>query len=150
MARYNIYYHRYNIIARDYIPYVRVVETEDIYHEIGKMICTTLEEMKHIRYTKPKATHEECVQLWEDKHYVKISDDTWRLDNPEYKDVEFEQPTEPIPIEPKKLAEMLCLAVRQMTDDEGHCDWWVQGVLDISDDDYQYIYNYLPQNADTE
>ena len=53
--------------------------------------------------------------------------------------------TEPIPIEPKKLAEMLCLAVRQMTDDEGHCDWWVQCVLDISVDDYQYIYNYLPQ-----
>ena len=32
MARYNIYYQRYCILARDYIPYVRVVDTEDIYH----------------------------------------------------------------------------------------------------------------------
>ena len=120
MARYNIYYHRFNILARDYIPYVTVVDTEDVYHVIGKMICTTLEELK-------------------------ISDDTWRLDDPKFKDVVFEEPTEPIPIEPKKLAEMLCLAVRQMTDDEGHCDWWVQSVLDISVEDYQYIYNYLPQ-----
>ena len=38
MARYNIYYHRYNIIARDYIPYVRVVETEDVYREIGSRL----------------------------------------------------------------------------------------------------------------
>lgn len=113
------------------------------------MICTTLEEMKNIRYTKPKATHEECVQLWEEKGYNKISDDTWRLEEPKYKDIEFEQPTEPIPIEPKKMAEMLCLAVRQMTEDEGHCDWWVQSMLDISDEDYKYIYNYLPQD-DTE
>ena len=119
MERYNIYYQRYNILARDYIPYVRVVDTKDVYHEIGKMICTTLEEMKNIRYTKPKATYEECVELWEEKGYKKISDDTWRLDDPKFKDVVFEEPTEPIPIEPKKLAEMLCLAVRQMTDDEG-------------------------------
>ena len=55
MARYNIYYHRFNILARDYIPYVTVVDTEDVYHAIGKMICTTLEELKNIRYTKPKA-----------------------------------------------------------------------------------------------
>ena len=54
MARYNIYYHRFNILARDYIPYVTVVDTEDVYHVIGKMICTTLEELKNIRYTKPK------------------------------------------------------------------------------------------------
>ena len=99
---------------------------------------------------KPKATYEECVELWEEKGYKKISEDTWRLEDPKYKNVEFEQPTEPIPIEPKKLAEMLCRAVRQITDDEGHCDWWVQSMLDISEDDYQYIYNYLPQETETE
>ena len=60
------------------------MDTEDVYHVIGKMICTTLEELKNIRYTKPKATHEECVQPWEEKGYVKINDDTWRLDDPKY------------------------------------------------------------------
>ena len=40
--RYNIYYRKYNIIANAYIPYVKVVYTNDIYHEIGKMIyCVT-------------------------------------------------------------------------------------------------------------
>ena len=144
MERYNIYYQRYNILARDYIPYVRFVDTKDVYHEIGKMICTTLEEMKNIRYTKPKATHEECAKLWEEKGYKKISEDTWRLEDPKYKNVEFEQPTEPIPIEPKKLAEMLCYAIYELTENEGHCDWWVQSKLDISDEDYKFIYDYLP------
>ncbi len=144
MERYNIYYQRYNILARDYIPYVRVVDTKDVYHEIGKMICTTLEEMKNIRYTKPKATYEECVELWEEKGYKKISEDTWRLEDPKYKNVEFEQPTEPIPIEPKKLAEMLCYAIYELTENEGHSDWWVQSKLDISDEDYKFIYDYLP------
>ena len=32
MERYNIYYRQYNIMARDYIPYIRVVYTDDIYH----------------------------------------------------------------------------------------------------------------------
>ena len=78
MARYNIYYHRYNIIARDYIPYVRVVETEDIYHEIGKMISQSLEHIKHISWTKAKATREECEKLWLEDGYERLgSSDTW-------------------------------------------------------------------------
>ncbi len=150
MPRYNIYYRQFNIIARDYIPHIQVVETDNVYAVIGKLICTTLEKIENIRYSQPRATQEQCEALWLEHGYRKYSGNLWVLDDPKYKDVEFEKPTEPLPIEPKKLAEMLCLAVRQMTDDEGHCDQWVQGVLDISEDDYQYIYNYLPEEAKTE
>jgi hypothetical protein len=150
MPRYNIYYRQFSIIARDYVPHIQVVETDDIYHVIGKLICTSLEKIENIRYSQPRATQEECEALWREHGYRKYSGNLWSLEDPKNKDVEFEQPTEPIPIEPKKLAEMLCNAVRQMTEDEGHCDCWVQGVIDASDDEYQYIYNYLPKDAETD
>ena len=31
-----------------------------------------------------------------------------------------------------------------MTEDEGHCNLWVQGVLDASEEEFQYILNNLP------
>ena len=85
MERYNIYYRQYSIMARDYIPYIRVVYTDDIYHEIGKMICTALEKIEHISYTKPRAGIEDCEQYWRDEGYIKISNNLWRLkDKPDY------------------------------------------------------------------
>lgn len=45
---------------------------------------------------------------------------------------------------------MLCCAVQQMTEDDGHSDWWVQDLLDVSEEEYQYIFNYLPLSKDTE
>lgn len=80
MARYNIYYTKYNILARDYIPYVKVVDTDDIYHEVGKMICTSLEKIDTIRYTQPKASQEDCEKLWTESGYQKIFDNLWRLE----------------------------------------------------------------------
>lgn len=80
MTRYNIYYTKYNIIANDYIPYIKVVCTDDIYHEIGKIICTSLEKIDSIRYSKPKASIEDCEKLWEKDGYIKIRDNFWRLD----------------------------------------------------------------------
>lgn len=86
MTRYNIYYTRYNILARDYIPYIKVVYTDDIYHEIGKMVCTSIEKITSIHYTKPKATVEECESYWLDEGYKKISDNLWMLaEKPEEK-----------------------------------------------------------------
>lgn len=85
MARYHIYYRKYNIFANDYIPYIRIVETDDIYHEIGKMICTSLEKIESIRYTKPTASKEECEKLWTEGGYEKINDKLWRLSEAEYK-----------------------------------------------------------------
>lgn len=81
MTRYNIYYTKYNIIANDYIPYIKVVYTDDIYHEVGKMICTSLEKIDSIRYTSPKASVEHCEKLWSEDGYIKISDNIWRLEH---------------------------------------------------------------------
>lgn len=80
MTRYNIYYTKYNIIANDYIPYIKVVYTDDIYHEIGKMICTSLEKIDSIRYTEPKASIEDCEKLWIDEGYINIGNNIWRLE----------------------------------------------------------------------
>ena len=80
MERYNIYYRKYSIIANDYVLYVRVVNTDDIYHEIGKMICTSIERIESISYTKPKASQEECEKCWENNGYRKLSPNTWIAD----------------------------------------------------------------------
>lgn len=85
MTRYNIYYTQYNIIANDYIPYIRVIETDDVYHEIGKMICTSLEKIESIRYTQPRASREDCEKLWTESGYIQINDKLWRLSEAEYK-----------------------------------------------------------------
>lgn len=76
--RYNLYYSKYNIFARGYVRYVEVIESTDIYHEIGKKICTTMEHIKRISYTEPKATREECEELWLQGGYEKISSNLWR------------------------------------------------------------------------
>ena len=75
--RYNIYYQKYNIIARDYIPYIKVVETTDVYHEIGKMICNSIEEIKNIRYTEPKASKEKIEAYWIEKGYRQIDNSNY-------------------------------------------------------------------------
>lgn len=82
MKRYNIYYTKFNIIARDYIPYIKVVYTDDVYHVIGEMICTSLEKIDRIRYTKPQASEEDCEKLWTESGYIKISDCLWRKEKP--------------------------------------------------------------------
>ena len=76
--RSNLYYSTYNIFARGYVRYVEVIESTDIYHEIGKMICTTLEHIKRISYTEPKATREECEELWMQAGFEKIDTNLWR------------------------------------------------------------------------
>ena len=75
--RYNIYYSRYNIIANAYIPYIKIVETNDIYHEIGKMVCSTLEKIVDIRYTQPKASREDCEKIFEERGYRKLGANLW-------------------------------------------------------------------------
>lgn len=85
VTRYHIYYRQYNIFANDYIPYIKIVETDDIYHEIGKMICTSLEEIENIRYTQPRASQEDCEKLWTEGGYEKITDTLWRISEAEYR-----------------------------------------------------------------
>jgi hypothetical protein len=81
MTRYNIYYTKYNIIAKDYIPYIKVVYTDDIYHEVGKIICTSLEKIDNIRYTKPRASIEDCEKYWSNNGYINLGNNIWRLEN---------------------------------------------------------------------
>jgi len=80
MTRYNIYYSQYSITARKYISYIKVIHTEDVYHEIGWMICNALEHIDKIRYTRPRASEEACEQFWIDSGYIKISDNLWMLE----------------------------------------------------------------------
>ena len=81
-TRYNIYYTQYILFANANIPKIRVVETEDIYHEVGKMICSALEKIVSISYTHPRASIEECEKYWRERGYRKISNDTWVMDKP--------------------------------------------------------------------
>lgn len=50
-----LYVNRYNIIANDYKVYKYKVFTNDIYHVIGYMYCTTIEDIKRVSYCKCKA-----------------------------------------------------------------------------------------------
>ena len=77
MKRYNIYYRKYNIIANDYIPYIKVVHPDDLYHEIGKMICTSIERIESISYTEPRASQQDCEKLWEEQGYRKLTSNIW-------------------------------------------------------------------------
>ena len=43
--RYNLYYSKFTIFARGYVRYVKVIETADIYHEIGKMSTNPLKSV---------------------------------------------------------------------------------------------------------
>ena len=70
--RYIIYYRKYNIFGNCYLRYIRVVETEDIYHIIGKMICTTLEKIEQIWYSAAKLSLEKYEAHWTELGYRQI------------------------------------------------------------------------------
>lgn len=54
MKKYKLFIKRYNIIKNDYITEERIVETYDIYHTIGYIYCTSLEQIKRIDYIELK------------------------------------------------------------------------------------------------
>ncbi len=78
MPRYNIYFRRYSILGGAYSSNVLVVNTDDIYHEIGKLICRSLEHIDSIRYTEPRASKEDCEKLWFENGYEKIDNNYYR------------------------------------------------------------------------
>ena len=49
----------------------------------------------------------------------------------------------PIPFTPEKMMEMICYAVYQLSEDEGHSDYWVKGLLDVTDEEFQFVLDYL-------
>jgi len=54
MKQYKLLIRKYNILKRDYILEERIVKTNDIYHEIGYIYCTTIEDIKRIDYYEIK------------------------------------------------------------------------------------------------
>ena len=54
MKKYKLYIRKYNIMLNDYTTIEKVVETDDIYHEIGYIYCTSIEHIKRIDYFEIK------------------------------------------------------------------------------------------------
>mgnify|MGYP005768394161 CR=1 FL=1 len=54
MRTYKLFIRKYNFMKNDYEVVKRTVKTNDIYHEIGYIYCTTLEEIKRIDYYELK------------------------------------------------------------------------------------------------
>lgn len=54
MKTYKLFIRKYNININDYIVEEKIVKTDDIYHEIGYIYCTTIEDIKRIDYCKIK------------------------------------------------------------------------------------------------
>lgn len=54
MKQYKLYIRKYNILLNDYEVVEKIVFTNDIYHEIGYIYCTTLEHIKRIDYREVK------------------------------------------------------------------------------------------------
>ena len=52
MAKYKLYINQYNIMINDYKVREEIVDTDDIYHTIGKIYCTSLAKIKRIDYEK--------------------------------------------------------------------------------------------------
>ncbi len=52
MDKYKLFIRKFSIFANDYVVVTKIVETNDIYHEIGKIYCQSIEEIKRIDYTK--------------------------------------------------------------------------------------------------
>ena len=54
MKTYKLFIRKYNFMKNDYEVVEEIVKTNDIYHEIGYIYCTTLEEIKRIDYVELK------------------------------------------------------------------------------------------------
>lgn len=52
MEKYKLFIRKYNMMKNDYETIEQVVETNDIYHEIGYIYCNSLEKIKRIDYCK--------------------------------------------------------------------------------------------------
>ena len=54
MKTYRLYIRKYSILHNDYVTYEKIVKTNDIYHEIGYIYCTSIEHIKRIDYIEIK------------------------------------------------------------------------------------------------
>ena len=58
MSKYKLYIRQYDITTNDYKVREEIVETNDVYHEIGKIYSTAFTEIKRIDYQKIDETKE--------------------------------------------------------------------------------------------
>lgn len=54
MKTYKLFIRKYNMVLNDYVTIEKVVKTNDIYHEIGYIYCTSIEHIKRIDYIEIK------------------------------------------------------------------------------------------------
>lgn len=54
MKKYKLWIIKYNLFKNDYEVIEKIVKTNDIYHEIGYIYCTTIEDIKRIDYMEIK------------------------------------------------------------------------------------------------
>ncbi len=48
--KYKLFIRKYNILKNDYFIEEKIVNTNDIYHEIGYIYCTTIENIERIDF----------------------------------------------------------------------------------------------------
>lgn len=56
MKLYKLLIRKYNMIKNEYETVEQIIETNDIYHEVGKIYCTTVEHIKRIDYYEIRDT----------------------------------------------------------------------------------------------
>ena len=79
MKSYSIHYHKYSIFADNYVRFIEDVETDDIYHEVGKISCSSLERISKISYTLNKnGITKEISDYRQECGFTKLDKNTWR------------------------------------------------------------------------
>ncbi len=48
----------------------------------------------------------------------------------------------------EELLKKLCEVIYHLTEEEGHCDWWVKSLLELTDEEYEYVSKYVPIKRD--
>lgn len=74
---YHIYYKRFNLATKGYVRFIKVVETTDIFHEVGKLVCQSMEKIEDIHYFTPRIPQTEVVKKWIDNGFVQWSENLW-------------------------------------------------------------------------
>lgn len=54
MKKYRLVIRQYDIVKNDYVTVIKDVLTNDVYHEIGKIYCTSFVDIKRIDYYEIK------------------------------------------------------------------------------------------------
>lgn len=78
MKSYSIHYHQYSILVDNYVRFIEDVETDDIYREVGKIICSSLERISKISYTLNKnGITKEISDYRQECGFTKLDKNIW-------------------------------------------------------------------------